>query len=176
MKVQDRYADLPKESILKLAARAVNNSMRESGLVSSPNVLGVVFRSSFLSIHHLTQTKRMKALSLAHKKVNAFVAEGRIRTILERNFSSSVDKRYQAGDDVLVCQESSKQENETQIVSEVEGKQINVKNEYNSETKYSSLKTMPFIWDPIVRSELFARKLIPFKSNTLKETAFEIYT
>jgi len=92
-KVSTEYPQVAPDIRLKLATKAMNDTMGEDGLVPSLLVFGIIPRFPIISTNLPTQQERMDALATAQKEMNAIVSERRITAALTRNIPSAADRR-----------------------------------------------------------------------------------
>jgi hypothetical protein len=86
-KVQTDYPHIPPRTVLKLAVKAMNDTVGENGLVPSLLVFGVTPRYPALRTDLPNQKERMGVISTAQKEIKTIIAERRITTALEQEYS-----------------------------------------------------------------------------------------
>ena len=107
-KVRTDHPTVRKELLLRIAIKAMNDTIGEDGLVPSLLVLGIVPIFPILNTNLPQQQERMKALITARQEMNSIIAERRVTTALQKSFPSSIDRVYKKGDEILVFREKTK--------------------------------------------------------------------
>ena len=105
-KVKLEFPQLSKDIILRLAVKAMNDTMGENGLVPSLLVFGIIPRFPIINSELPTQKERMEALASAQMEMNSIIAERRISAALQRNIPRSAGQVLEVGDEVLVYREN----------------------------------------------------------------------
>ncbi len=146
LKIKDHYPNLENELILKLAVKAMNDTMGPNGLVPSLLVFGVLPRFPAVSTNLPNQEDRMKALEIARSEMEAFVAEARVRTALNSNIPATATTVFHPGQEVLVYREKAKPNQWTgpYHVTRVEDKQVFIDRD-GEEVQHSATQIKPFI-------------------------------
>ena len=107
-KISIDYPHIDPQLLLKIAVKAMNDTMGESGLVPSLLVFGTIPRFPIISTDFPSQKERMEALSKAQMEMNSIVAERRVLAALTRNIPPAGKYTYILGEEVLVYSESNK--------------------------------------------------------------------
>lgn len=131
--------------LLKVAVKAMNDTMGENGLVPSRLVFGMIPRFPIINTDLPTQKERMEALKTAQAEMNSIVAERRVVEALTRNIPPAADRVYKLGEEVLVYSEAKREWVGPFEVVHVHGRMITVKNKENSVRKtFNSFQIKPF--------------------------------
>jgi hypothetical protein len=107
-KIEHEFPHVGPALLLRIAVKAINDTMGTHGLVPSLLVVGVVPRFPPMSIDLPKQHDRMAALAAAQMEMSAIVSENRITAALVHKIPSSVDRTYEVGEEVLVFREKKK--------------------------------------------------------------------
>lgn len=103
--------DYPSSSasiLLKIAVKAMNDTIGENGLVPSKLVFGITPRFPIISTDLPNQRNRMAALARAQMEMNSIVSERRVQSALTKEIPPAANRTYQLGERVLVFSELSK--------------------------------------------------------------------
>lgn len=101
-KVQNDHPDISKAMILRLATKAMNDTMNEDGLVPSLLVFGIIPRFPIIATELPTQKERMEVLATARAEMEAIVAKRRIMTALLKAVPPAADRVCEIGEEVWV--------------------------------------------------------------------------
>jgi hypothetical protein len=107
-KIEHKFPHVGPALILRIAVKAINDTMGTNELVPSLLVFGVVPRFPPMSINLPNQRDRMAALAAAQMEMSVIVSENRITAALNHNVPSSVDRTYEGGEEMLVLREKEK--------------------------------------------------------------------
>lgn len=141
IKLQD--SELDRVEILRLATKAVNDTVGINGLVPSYLVFGIMPRFPTLPSKLPQQRRRMQILSEARAEYERAIAELRIATVLRHNIPSAADRTYRIGDQILIYREKDKEWVGPKKVTKVNDKIVTV--EYDDELKeFSKAKCKPY--------------------------------
>lgn len=125
-KIRHEYPSANPKTILRVAVKAMNDTMGENGLVPSRLVFGILPRFPILNSNLPSQKERMEIIKTAHAEMNSIIAERRITAALTRNVPSAADRHYKPNDEVLVYDEQSQQWKGPYIVLECKDRMVNV--------------------------------------------------
>jgi hypothetical protein len=107
-KIEHEFPHVGLRLLLRIAVKAINDTMGTNGLVPSLLVFGVVPRFPPMSIDLPKQRDLMAALAAAQMEMSAIVSENRITAVLTHNVPSSMDLTYEVSEEVLVFREKEK--------------------------------------------------------------------
>jgi hypothetical protein len=105
-KVRYDYPNLNPDISLRLAVKAMNDTMNPEGLVPSYLVFGILPRFPASKSKLPSQMDRMKALEAARAEMETITSELRVRRALSANIPTASTKSYSAGQKVLVYRET----------------------------------------------------------------------
>jgi len=147
-KIRFSIPNLEMQLCLRLALKAMNDTMNPEGLVPSLLVFGVLPRFPAVNTQLPNQVERMRALEVARAEMESITAELRLRKALNSNLSAAASKVYKAGDEVLVFREDEKPVKWTGPfkVLRVDDKQIFIDRK-GSEVQHSVSQVKPFYRD-----------------------------
>jgi hypothetical protein len=111
---------------LRLAVKAMNDTIGEDGLVPSLLVFGISPRHQVLSTNLPTQQERMKVLATANAEMNSIIAERRILTALQKSIPAASVHSFDIGDEVLVFRERTDSWEGPYRVTAIEGKIVTI--------------------------------------------------
>lgn len=100
-KMQNAYSSVPREYLLKLAVKEINDTMGKNGLVPSRLVFWIVSRFPILSTDLPSQKEGLKTSKFAEAKMNSIVVEQRVPDALTGNTPPAADRKYKTGAKVL---------------------------------------------------------------------------
>ena len=107
-KIIEDHPDVNPREALKIAVKAMNDTIGENGLVPTRLVFGMLPRYPILSQDVPTQNERMKAPTSAQMEMNRIVSERKVLTALNRDIPPAADRSYRLGEEVLVYSETEK--------------------------------------------------------------------
>lgn len=93
-------------TLLKIAVKAMNNTIEKKGLVRSRLVFGIFPRLSIIASNFLKQKEIMEVIVKVQIEMNAIVAEHRTKTALLRNIPQYAYHAFRIGDRALVYSEN----------------------------------------------------------------------
>lgn len=125
-KVQHDHADVPKAMLLRLAVKAMNDTMNENGLVPSLLVFGIIPRFPIIATELPTQKDRMDVLAPERAEMEAIVSQKRIMTALLNAVPPAADRVYEVGEEVWVYREKKKAWEGPMLVEKVADKIVTV--------------------------------------------------
>lgn len=108
MAVTNQHPKLPKELVLRLAIKALNDTMGPHGLVPSLLVFGVLPTCPAPVQSRKSQVERFKAMNTARREMEAYVAEQRIKTALKSRLPPATKFNIQLGQSVRVYREQER--------------------------------------------------------------------
>lgn len=124
LKIRSETPSLPHNLVVRLAVKAMNDSMGPEGLVPSLLVFGIMPRFPSTNSRLPGHRERMEAIRIANAEMATITAEMRIRQALRAKTPASADYVINPGDNVRVFRESDKRFLGPYRVVQVEGKQI----------------------------------------------------
>ena len=124
LKIRHEHPSLDKETALRLAVKALNDTMGPEGLVPSLLVFGVLPRFPAVNTKLPNQVERMEALKNARAEAAAITAQIRVRKALLAKVPRNVDLVLKRGDLVRVFRETDKRYTEPYPVERVDGTQV----------------------------------------------------
>lgn len=83
-KIKHDHEDIPNAMLLRLAAKAMNDTMNEDGLVPSLLLFGIIPRFTIISTKLATQKGRMNVLATARAEMESIVTRKRIYTAFQK--------------------------------------------------------------------------------------------
>lgn len=166
MKTSEEYPHISKHIRLKIALKAMNDTMGENGLVPSLLVFGIIPRFPIITSDLPNQRERMEVLAAAQKEMNTIIAERRIITALTTNTPSSVDEVYQVGDKILIYREKEREWTGPHKVIGTDNDMVYVIGLYNRPQPFHKQQIKPFIQNPIDPSEFFIHLSNKFRSGS----------
>jgi hypothetical protein len=101
-KARYEYPNINPDVSLRLAVKALNDTMNPEGLVPSYLVFGILPRFPALNSELPTQVDKMKKLESARAEMETITSELRVRRALSANITTASTKSYLAGQKVLV--------------------------------------------------------------------------
>jgi transposase InsO family protein len=104
-KIEHEFPHVGPALLLRIAVKAINDTMGTNGLVPPLLVFDVVPRFSPMSIDLPKQGDRIAAVAAAQMEMSAIVSENRVNAALTHDVPSSVDRTYEVGEEVLVFRE-----------------------------------------------------------------------
>ena len=104
-KIRMEYPRLDKRLILRLAVKAMNDTLGPSGLVPSLLVFGSISRIPNVNAKHPDQQERLRAMTLARQEYDQWVCQERIRRALRFRTPEAAFANIHAGDSIFVFRE-----------------------------------------------------------------------
>lgn len=138
---------MQKTFLLRLATKAINDTMGVDGLVPSLLVFGFIPRFPIISTKLLNQTERMKALATAKAEYEAIVAKQRITTVLQHAKPTATDRVYDLGDEKLVYREEPREWVGPMTVTRAQEKIVSVRSESGYTGDFSKVHFKPYFRD-----------------------------
>lgn len=114
--------------LLRIALKAMNDTMGENGLVPSYLVFGILPRFPVIESEVPEQRERMEIIAAAQMEMNTIIAERRIAEALRRQAPSGIETVYEIGDEVLVYRERKDQWIGPYTITKIDGKIVSVQN------------------------------------------------
>ncbi len=108
LKIREEYPKIDKNIVLKLAVRAMNDTMGPEGLVPSYLVFGCIPRFPSTDSTLPTQQQRMDAMQAARREMAIITAELQIRKALMSRVLRNADLVIEIGDLVRIFRETEK--------------------------------------------------------------------
>ena len=127
-KISHDYPKVPKRFVLKIAVKAMNDTMSENALVPSRLVFGILPRFPILNTKLPKQRERMDMIKKAQAEMNTIVAERRVLAALTRDIPPAADRTYKLGEEVLVYSELNKRWEGPFIIVDCTGRQVTIAN------------------------------------------------
>ena len=147
-KISHHKPHVDKSYVLKVAVKAMNDTMGENGLVPSRLVFGIIPRFPILNTDLPNQKDLMELIKKAQAEMNNIIAERRVLAALTRDIPPAADRTYQLGEEVLVWSEEKKQWTGPFIVVDCTGRQVTIKTPDNSMRQmYSTFQIKPYYRD-----------------------------
>ncbi len=139
--------------ILKLAVKAMNDTMGPKGLVPSYLVFGCILRFPSAESTLTTQQQRMDAMHAALREMLIITAELRIRKALSSHVPRNADLVIEVGDLVRVFRETEKRYVGPYTVITVSGTHVFI-NDNHREVKFNKHQLLPACtYDNIISGE-----------------------
>ena len=104
-KIKHDFPNIKNRFILRVAVKAMNDTINENGLVPSRLVFGIIPRLAIINTDLPTQKDRMNAIKSAQAEMNSIIAECRIMTALKSDMPPAADRTYKLGEEALVYNE-----------------------------------------------------------------------
>ena len=101
-KVVASHPTLPKQFCLRIANKAMNDTIGENGLVPSRLVFGIIPRYPILNTDLPNQKERMEAIKLAQSEMNSIIAERRVLAALTKKIPPAADRQYNWAEELLI--------------------------------------------------------------------------
>ena len=144
-KIRMDYSHTPRNTLLKIAVKVMNDTIGENGLVPSRLVFGIIPRFPIISTDLPSQKERMEILVRAQMEMNAIVAERRIMAPLTKDIPPAADRVCELGEEVLVFAEKEKKWTGPSIVVNVHGRMITVQARDGSRRQiYNAFQVKPY--------------------------------
>ena len=124
LKIRHEYPSVKKETALRLAVKALNDTMGPEGLVPSLLVFGVLPRFPAVNTNLPDQVERMEALKEARAEAATITARLRVRKALLAKTPRNVDLVLHKGDMVRVYRETDRCYTGPYPVQRVDGTQV----------------------------------------------------
>ncbi len=159
-KVVASHPTLPKQFCLRIANKAMNDTIGENGLVPSKLVFGIIPRYPILNTDLPNQKERMEAIKLAQAEMNSIIAERRVLAALTKKIPPAADRQYNLGEEVLIYDEKVKEWVGPAIVVDCTGRMVTVRSKDGKlRQTYNAFQVKPYYKDLIVEN------YVQFKSN-----------
>lgn len=147
-KIRHCHANVPPRMVLKVAIKAMNDTIGENGIVPSRLVFGILPIFPIISTKLPTQRERMAALPTAQAEMHAIIAERRITSALTPDIPPAVDRHYRLGEEVLVFSEKEKAWLGQFIVLHCTGRMVTVKTTSGDQRQtFNSFHVKPYYKD-----------------------------
>lgn len=140
-KVKHEHPGMNREIALRIAVKAINDTMGPEGLVPSLLVFGCLPRFPATTSNVIEQERRMRALNEARREMASVTAELRIRKALLSRAPRNVDVVLEPGDKVKVYRETDRKYIGPFPVLRINGKQVVVL-QNDTEKKFSLHKVI----------------------------------
>ena len=149
-KVLFDFPNLDKHLGLKLAVKAMNDTMGPEGLVPSMLVFGVLPRFPVSTIDLPNQVDRMNALKSARAEMETIACELKLAQALRSKLPPAADYQLSVGDQVLVKREKiAAAQGPFPIVEiDADGKQIFILDEKGAKKQFSVSQIRPYYQEP----------------------------
>ena len=143
-KIQNDFPSLSINLILRLATKAMNDTMGPEGLVPSLLVFGVLPRFPITDSKLPEQADRMRALNIARKEMAIITAELRIQRAMKANIPSASDRIIKPGMQLFVYHEKDKRWKSGYVCVRNYGKVILTSDKSGKQFRYSIEDVIPF--------------------------------
>ena len=176
-KIKVNNQDMRKDVLLKLAVKAMNDTIGLNGLVPSLLVFGIIPRFPIIASELPQQAARMKALAEARAEYEAIVAELRITAAMKHAVPAAASRVYAEGDAVLVFRERDKEWCGPLTVVKTEDKIVTVRSEGGSQQEFNKVNVKPYYADQEEENtEILHQMLQPFRTRGRhkKKTSAEV--
>lgn len=153
LKIRTDHPKIAKETTLRLAIKAMNDTMGPNGSVPSLLVFGCLPRFPSVNSKVPEQVERMDALQAARREMETITAETRIRKALSSRVPRNADLIISPGDSVRVFRETDRRYIGPFKVIRVDDKQVYVL-DGNREVQYNITQILPSTeYDAIVNGD-----------------------
>lgn len=168
-KIRQDYPNVVPGLVLKVAVKAMNDTIGENGLVPTRLVFGVIPRVPIISTELPTQIERMEILPAAQAEMISIVAERKIMTALTRDIPPAADRVYKTGEEILVYSENEKKRIGAFIFIDVKGRMITVQSIDKIKRKRFNAFQIKLYYRTINYS------INKFKTNVISPPPFQVY-
>lgn len=147
-KIRYSEADIQPELALRLAVKAMNDTMNPEGLVPSLLVFGVLPRFPALHTQLPNHEERMRALKVAQMEMETITSELRLRQALLSRLPNASKQDLEIGQEVLVFREDEKPIKWTGPfkITRIEDKQVFV-DKAGQQVQHSVAQVKPYVKD-----------------------------
>ena len=147
-KIKHNHPHIPPPFILRVAVKAMSDTMGETGLVPSRLVFGIVPRFPILNSNLPNQKERLEIIKIAQAEMNSIVAERRVLAALTRDIPPAADRTYKIGEEVLIYSEKEKKWLGPFIVVDCTGRLVTVRSlDGKSRQAFNAFQVKPYYKD-----------------------------
>lgn len=108
-KIKISHPNMSPKYILRVANKAMNDTIGDNRLVPSRLVFGILLRFPIINSELPDRKERLEAIKLVQAEMNSIVAERRVQMVLTKSTPPSADQTYKLREEVVIYSDLKKE-------------------------------------------------------------------